>query len=476
MAGATKKRPNVVWIMTDQHRADLMTCAGNDLVPTPGIDRIASRGTLFENAYCASPVCVPSRMSLLTGLYPTNHKAISNYESLDWRTRTIAHDFSEHGYLTGLIGKSHFNDGHKHGFEYHLSINDWLMYLGPKAALYAEEIANCPWSTEYFDIVSDDGSGLPEIPDLWEGAFPWAGKVPRNDYTNIESKIAAEDHLDAFIARETGKFFKRYQEQPFFLVTSFMKPHAPFFPPKQWADMYTPADVVFPPVGDSNRYPAHVQELIRHVQSQGPTALKAMRAGYLGNLAFADSCIGEVYGYLENFGLIENTIVIYTSDHGELGGDHGMYEKMCMFEPAVAVPLIASWPGMLPEGQVARGIVENMGIYPTLLELLDWLPGADMDARSFLPALRNVDSGDLDQAVGGEAAFSEFLYPEKVHQYMIRTGEYKYVYNDREIPELYDEINDPGELINLAGFPGYAKIESVLHARVMDRFGLRVET
>ena len=431
MARNSNRQPNILYVMTDQHRADLMTCAGNDLVPTPAIDRIASRGVRFEKAYCASPVCVPSRMSMISGLYPTNHKAVSNNESLDWRTRTIAHDFADHGYLTGFVGKSHFNDGHRHGFEYHLSVNDWLMYLGPKVALCAEEIANCPWSADYFDTVSDDGSGFPEIPDLWEGTFPWAGKVPRSDYTNIESKIPAEDHLDAFIARETGKFLKRYRDQPFFLVTSFMKPHAPFFPPKPWADMYPPADVVFPPIGDSGRYPEHVQELIRHVQSQGPTALKAMRAGYLGNVAFVDSCIGEVYGALENLGMLENTVVIYTSDHGELGGDHGMYEKMCMFESAVAVPLIASWPGVFPEGRVARGIVENIGIYPTLLDLLNWSPGADMDARSFLPALRHPDAADA-----GEEAFSEFLYPGKVHQYMIRTGEYKYVYNDTSIPEL----------------------------------------
>ncbi len=129
------EKPNVLFIMTDQHRADLMTCEGRDLLPTPNIDRVASRGVRFTNAYCPYPVCVASRMSLLTGLYAHNTGAINNTDRLDWRFRTMAHHFFDQGYLTGLIGKMHFNDAHKHGFEYYLSINDWFMYLGPKVTI-----------------------------------------------------------------------------------------------------------------------------------------------------------------------------------------------------------------------------------------------------------------------------------------------------------------------------------------------------
>ncbi len=132
-AQATTEKPNVLFIMTDQHRHDLMTCAGRDIVPTPNIDSIAERGVRFTNAYCPYPVCVASRMSMLSGLYAHHTGAINNTDRLDWRYRTIAHHFAASGYLTALIGKMHFNDAHKHCFQYYLSINDWLMYLGPKA-------------------------------------------------------------------------------------------------------------------------------------------------------------------------------------------------------------------------------------------------------------------------------------------------------------------------------------------------------
>ncbi len=178
-------KPNILFIMTDQHRADLMTCAGRDLVPTPNIDRIASRGVRFTNAYCPYPVCVASRMALLTGLYAHSTGAITNTNQLDWRYRTMAHHFAENGYLTALIGKMHFGDAHNHGFEYHMSINDWLMYLGPKVQHYANEIANHPLGPNFFKTVNDGGAGLPDIDGLWPKGSPKAapGLVTSSDGT-----------------------------------------------------------------------------------------------------------------------------------------------------------------------------------------------------------------------------------------------------------------------------------------------------
>ena len=128
--GNSRRKPNIVLIMTDQHRADMMSCAGPSPVPTPRMDQIAADGVRFSNAFCPYPVCLASRGSLLTGLYPHHTGAINNTDRLEWRLRTMAHHFAEAGYLTGLVGKMHFNDAHNHGFEYYLSINDWLMFLG----------------------------------------------------------------------------------------------------------------------------------------------------------------------------------------------------------------------------------------------------------------------------------------------------------------------------------------------------------
>ena len=185
--------PNVLLIMTDQHRFDLMTCTGNDLVPTPGIDRIAARGIRFTRAYCPYPVCVASRMALITGQYAHTTGAITNEDRLDWRYRTVAHHFAANGYLTALIGKMHFNDAHNHGFEYYMSINDWLMYLGPKAQHYANEIASHLHNTYFTRTVFDTGAGFPDMENLWKGPSPWVGNVTRSDFKTMASKLEAEN-------------------------------------------------------------------------------------------------------------------------------------------------------------------------------------------------------------------------------------------------------------------------------------------
>ena len=213
-------QPNVLLIMTDQHRHDLMSCVGDSIVPTPNIDRIAGRGVRFANAYSSYPVCVASRMAMLTGLYAHQTGVIDNTDFLDWRYRTMAHHFADSGYLTGLIGKMHFGDAHNHGFDYYLSINDWLMYLGPNAYHFANEIASNPHAKDnFFSTVFDTGAGFPDVYDLWDGkGSPWAGQVVQSDFHSMASELPAEDHLDMFVARESSKFLQRYKDQPFFCV------------------------------------------------------------------------------------------------------------------------------------------------------------------------------------------------------------------------------------------------------------------
>ena len=462
-------RPNVLFLMTDQHRADWMTCAGSNMVPTPHIDRIAARGVRFENAYCPDPVCTASRMSLLTGLYSHNTGAINNSDRLDWRYKTMAHHFADHGYLTSLIGKMHFNDAQNHGFTSYLSINDWLMYLGPKARHYANEIANHSMNDKFFELVYDTGSGFPDASPLWDGPSPWVGNVDRWDFTSTASELDSDDHLDMFVARESVKFMREYRDQPFFLVTSFMKPHPPFYPPREWADQFTPESMEMLDPGDVSQYPEHLQKRIAGTQGMGDKRLRAHKAGYMGNLAFVDHCVGHVLDGLEELGLAENTIVVYTSDHGEMGGDHGLYQKFCMFDPAVKVPLIVSYPKGLPEGQVTSALTEYFGLYPTLSDLCD-LPAPEqttlvdfegacetMDAVSFADIVRNPDTS------GPEAVFSEHGLPSSISHYLIRSERHKFVYNDGgSCHELYDIEQDPGECVNLINNADCASIRDDL--------------
>lgn len=466
-------KPNVLLIMTDQHRADLMTCAGRDVVPTPNIDRIASRGVRFNNAYCPYPVCVASRMALLTGLYAHSTGAITNQDRLDWRYRTVAHHFAENGYLTALMGKMHFVDAHNHGFQYYLSINDWLMYLGPKAQHYANEIANHPLGPNFFKTVDDDGAGLPDVVGLWPGRSPWVGNVEKWDFDDMASRLEPQDHLDMFIAREAAKFLNAYRQQPFFLVASFMKPHSPFYPPRQWAEKYPVDKMALPETGDVSQYPQHIQRRVENMAALGQKRQRAHRAGYYGNLAFVDTCVGYLYGALEKEGLVDNTIVVYTSDHGEMDGDHGLFQKFCLFEPSVRVPLIVSFPKHLPENRVTDSLIEYIGLYPTLSELagvepprkttlLD-IPGAPqrLDAASFANVLRNPD---LD---GPSAAFSEYNLRSQVCEYMVRTRRYKYIFNHGSTHELYDHQADPGEFVNRINDPALKKVRDDLHEQLL---------
>ncbi|MCP4607846.1 MAG: sulfatase-like hydrolase/transferase [Planctomycetes bacterium] len=468
-SSSNSKKPNILFIMTDQHRADLMTCAGRDLVPTPNIDLIASRGVRFTNAYCPYPVCVASRMALLTGLYAHSTSAITNTNQLDWRYRTMAHHFAENGYLTALIGKMHFANAHNHGFEYYMSINDWLMYLGPKVQHYANEIANHPLGRHFFKTVDDSGAGLPDIDGLWPKGSPWIGNIEKYYFDSMASKLETEDHLDMFIAREAAKFITRYRKQPFFLLTSFMKPHSPFYPPREWAEKYPVDKMELPEVGDISKYPPHIQRRIKNIRAQGQKRQQAHRAGYLGNLAFVDTCVGYVYKALENEGLLNSTIVIYTSDHGEMDGDHGLYQKFCLFEPSVKVPLIVSYPNHLPQNKVTTALTEYFGLYPTLVDLtglnppekttLLEIPDAPekIDAASFADILRKPDMN------GPSAAFSEYNLRNKTCEYMIRSRRYKYIFNHGSIHELYDHEADPGEFVNRINEPTLKKVRNQLH-------------
>ncbi len=472
-------KPNVLLIMTDQHRADVMSCERESPVPTPNIDRLAAEGVRFRNAYCPYPVCVASRMSMLTGLYAHHNGTVNNDDHLDWRYRTVAHHFAERGYLSALIGKMHFGDADKHGFEHYLSVNDWLMYLGPKARHYANEVANNPHGEGFFDTVFDTGTSFPDIDHVWEHDLsPWAGNVERFDYHRMKtmaSELEAEDHLDTFVARESLRFLDRYGDQPFFLVSSFMKPHTPLYAPREWAAKYPIDAMPVPEMPDVTGYPEHLARRMTETMRHDPRRWQAQMAGYYACLDHADHCVGLVLDGLRERGLDEKTLVIYASDHGEMLGTHGMQGKFCLYEPSVKVPLIFRQPGRIPAGAVSDELVALLDLYPTLADLTETgAPGpaglvegfgekVELDAESFAPLV-------LDPSRTGRAAvFSEYGLKGKVASYMIRRGRYKYVRHDGgSCDELYDLDADPGEEHNLVHDPGHAKTAASLRSQLID--------
>jgi len=290
----------------------------------------------------------------------------------------------------------------------------------------------------------------------------------------MASAIPAEDHLDMFVARESAKFLRRHRGQPFFLCASFLKPHTPLFAPREWAARYPVAEMPLPSPGDIEGYPEHVQRRIRNTMADEPLLHQANFAGYYACLAFVDHCIGVLMDALEQEGLTRNTIVVYTSDHGDMNGQHGLFGKFCLFDPSVKVPLIVSYPAKLPENAVCDALVEQIGLYPTLAALTGTEPVGE-------PTLRAVD-GAPDQISGRsfadllldptqpgpDAAYSEYNLRSRNCQYMIRTERHKYIHNDGSTDELYDLRDDPEESVNLADDPARSAEQSELRHRLFS--------
>jgi choline-sulfatase len=456
-----ERRPNVLLLMSDQHKRSCMGVAGDPVAITPNLDALARESVRFTNVYCANPVCGPSRASMLTGLF-THHLGDAGGDFYAPAYKTMPGQFSRDGYFTGLIGKMHFGDAQLHGFDYELEFNDWFQCLGPKAKLYAEEMG-APGS----------GGGLPQIPGLWEKGDPWKGHREREGRlgpvaVGRPSVMEEEDHFERFVADQTIRFLETYAQgdQPFLLVSSFLKPHNPFMPAKRFADMFQPEEMKLSPTwgkADCDNMPRHVRYEIESCHytpelRDGAEAQKRM-AYYYGNLAQMDDCAGRILRALKRLGLDENTIVVYTSDHGEMLGDLGLWNKFQFYEGSCGVPFMVRLPGSSPaQCDVPLSLVS---LCATLADLCQVRIEGPNDGKSFASLVRDPKSNFEYGPV-----FAEFSIRDNNAKYMIRDGQWKYTYWIDDTPELYDLSSDPEELRNLAGRPDYAGKVKELHERL----------
>jgi choline-sulfatase len=341
--------------MSDQHRRDFLGVEGNAVARTPNLDALARSGMRFGAAYCSNPVCTPSRASLLTGLYTHHHQTWSNTTPWPFEHRTAAHYFGRAGYMTALIGKMHFVDAQTHGFDYRLDFNDSFQSLGPKTKLYADELSR-----------ANSGSGMLQIDDLWRDAGdPWKGARTLDGREGPvavggASKSPEADHFESFVARETVRFLRDHgKRQPFFAIASCLKPHDPFMPAERFAAMYHAEDMKLPPTWgkvDLAKAPREVRNSIeRHgatPEMRDPAQARQRIAMYYANLAQMDDTMGKVLAALRELDLEKDTVVVYTSDHGEMLGDHSLWAKFEFYEPSCGVPLIVRAPGVTTAGAV----------------------------------------------------------------------------------------------------------------------------
>ena len=461
-----RRPPNVLLLMSDQHKRSCMGAVGDRVAHTPNLDRLAGESTRFSAAYCTNPVCTASRASMLTGLYSHHLEAQNNDSAFSPSHKTMAHHFAAAGYFTGLIGKMHWVDAQTHGFDYRLEFNDWFQYLGPKVQLYADELG-----------APNSGAGLPEIEDLWENGDPWKGHRQTDSRKGITdlgrvSLMPEQDHFDSFVARESVRFLNNFGHgpQPFFLITSFLRPHAPFMPSQRFADLFKPEQMQLSPSwgkADLATLPRQVVNSIRHnpynPELNDPAGARREMAFYYANLAEMDDCLGRVVQALYDLHLENDTIICYTADHGEMLGDLGLWQKFQFYEGSCGVPLMIRIPGR--SAAVCNTPVSLVSLCSTLADLANVPLLQPNDGASLCSYLAPSSVGKL---IAARAVYAEYGLASTQPKRMIREGEWKLTEWLHDIPELYNLQDDPQELHNLAAEPTFAvhvqRLTKQLHA------------
>jgi len=435
------KRPNVLWLMSDQHNANCMGCAGHPNVRTPHLDRIAARGVRFVNGFGNNPICAPSRICFMTGQYVHTHRLFGNNMSeypvpnLD----TLACLFRRRGYQTGLFGKSHMvRRWDEDGFER-------IRYTDMTDALHGD-----PFTLHYFKYLADRG-----LADFYEEGSPRPGMEYTLDGSG-PARLPYEHSIEHYTAEETLKFLKeRDASRPFFVQMSFQRPHAPIAPAKEHFGLYNPDEIVLPDnacdylENDFAGKPAFIRKVLEGGCGY-PLAVKDIGrlqrclASYYALITVIDMEIGRVLDHLEQAGELDNTVVFYTADHGDFAGEHGLFHKnLGLYESIHRVPFLLSWPGG-PRGVRRDGIVESVDLYPTLCELCD----VPMPEGREGVSLTRVATGE---SPGKDAAFCEWEWGKAGGKFSaIRTPEFRLVFYGRgRGGELYDRRTDPGEVQNL---------------------------
>jgi len=433
------KRPNILFFLSDQHSPHVCGWEGNDVIRTPSLDRLAAEGAAFDSAYCQNPLCVPSRASMITGRYCRSIGIYDNQHVLEHNCTTFPRVLGEAGYRTCLIGKGHFNGEQFHGYQQR-----------PYGDLFGQAHQPDPRRT------ADKGEA--GLGHLLKDAGPSGIPLPLTQ-TEICAAEAAK-WLQTHVAL--------HPRQPFCLCVHFDKPHFPVNPPAEYFEHYR--DVVDPPPvreGDLAKLPPFVRAALGRTGAwphygKDPEVHRRALAAYYGCVEWVDSAIGRILQVLEYLDLAGETIAIYTTDHGEMAGEHGAWQKTVFFDASARVPLIVRYPGVFPAGRRRGELVGLIDLFPTLCDAAGAAVPDTCEGVSLVPML--TGQGGIDR----DAIFSESVVlkaPEHAGC-MIRTGEWKYnLYLDGG-EELYHLAEDPGEWINLAGEGEHAARRRDLRKRV----------
>ncbi len=454
-------KPNIILIFPDQHRGDVMGCAGNPAAQTPNLDRLASDGVRFSRCCTNSPLCMPARASLMSGQYVNQHGIWHNWNAADRHGPSHVRNVRDAGYHTAVIGKTHL---YVHGAPGMTDTRDHVQKLGDWGFVDTHELVG-PWATRgidcaYTDYLADRGlldAHREFIGDYLRGM--WSGKV--RPWEEPPPPLSPEDHLDTYTGRTSADWIRNYNsDDPFYLQVCFPGPHDPFDSPQEYRDMFRPEDI---PVGVMDKPAWPVSPLLDAVlkwsalDGMTPAQKQLMGLFYYAKVTLVDHGIGLMLEALEEKGMLDNTWIIYTSDHGEMLGDHFMSHKIVFYESALKIPCIIRPPGG-NEGRVSNALSDQLDIAATILDIGGAEPLAESDGCSLLPNVQ-ADPDTPDAHKGKDAVFSEVNLNS-----MVLTDRYKMAVNSltREPLELYDMVEDPDELDNMVRDPALKSVREEL--------------
>ena len=437
-------RPNILFIQVDQLAAKFLRCYGDQICHAPNLDQLAAEGTVFETTYCNFPLCAPSRASMATGKLCSEIGAFDNAAELPATIPTYAHYLRNAGYQTALSGKMHFigPDQH-HGFEKRLT------------------------------------------PDLYPADFSWVpnwgdeGERDTNDPRSVtiagicaRSKQIDFDDLVTFQAVQHLYDMARSDDQrPFFLQVSYTHPHEPYLCQKEYWDLYEAAEIPLPdvPALPEAQHDAHAVRLLSdfgmlNVQFSDDDIRTARRA-YYGSISYLDRMIGQVVDTLERCGQRDNTVIVFTSDHGEMLGERGMWFKKHFFEASLKVPLIITGGAFGPgRATTPASLVDLLPTFMGIAKGSGWTsPVEPLDGEDLSTKLETLEPE--------RAVYAEYLAEATTAPiFMVRQGRYKYIYSVDDPPLLFDVESDPHERQNLAGQAAHRAAEERLRALVLQRW------
>ena len=423
----TETKPNILLIFTDMQRADTVHALGNATIKTPHLDRLVAEGTAFTNCYSPSPVCVPARCCLHYGLYPQKTGVFNNGDMMADNGRSFPAVLGRGGYRTHAVGKCHFTP-------------DPNALRGFQSRQSQEECTSDPKSDDYIAWLRDNGYDYYEA----HGARGEMYYIPQ------VSTLPAEAHPSQWVGNESLRFIQQSAsgDQPWCLFSSFIHPHPPFAPPKPWHKLYRTPDMPLPfAPGNSVALQTWINRLQNRYKYRDRgidlNLLRTIKAYYYATISFVDYQVGRILKALEETGQLERTLVVFTSDHGELLGDFNCFGKRSMHDASSRVPLMVRFPARFPAGQRCPTAVSLVDVFPTFL-----------GASHVVSEGVELDGIDLAKVAHGRSVrrtvYSQ--YDEKgAAIYMAVNAQWKYIYSSGDAREFFfDRLADPEEAGDLA--------------------------